>query len=119
MPFLRSFVVATSVVSPAWGPVSGPSGCRASWLEDQQFPGDRGEQLARDRTRAGPDHEGVLDPDSARARQVDTWLDGDGNSGRQSTRASGPDHRRLVDLQADAVANAMAEMRAVARPADQ
>src|SRR6266568_1388467 len=120
MPFFRSFVVAKSVASPAWGPmVPGPEGRRASWLKDEQLPGYRGEQLAGDRASAGAHHEGVLDPDTTPARQVDAGLDGDGNSGRQSTRPGIPDHRRLVDLQANAVAGAVTEMPAVPGRADQ
>src|SRR5215831_19423211 len=82
MPFFRSFVVATVAVSPACGagPLHPATGRPGGRLKDQQFPGDRGERQGRPR-RPGSraDHEGVLDPDATHARQVDAWLDRDGN----------------------------------------
>src|SRR6185437_13208733 len=72
MPFLRSFVVATLVASPACARVPlrlGPVGPRPR-LKDEQFPGDGGERLSRSR-RPGTcaDDERVLDPDAARPSQ--------------------------------------------------
>src|SRR5246127_21639 len=84
MPFLRSFVVATVVVSPGTGVLgSGP--------EDEQLPWDhglgRGEQVTGSR-RPGPgtNHQGVLNPYAALAGQVDARFDGDGNPVPESTR---------------------------------
>src|SRR6266702_3291378 len=86
MPFLSSFVVATVVASPACG--RDRHGRRTARqgerLEDEQFPGDRGERLSRSR-RPGScaDHERVLDPDAAPARQVNAGFD---EIGRASCR---------------------------------
>src|SRR5579859_7831757 len=111
MPFLRSLVVATSVFSPGYrGPNSGS--------EDEQLPWGhglgRGEQVTGSRG-AGPgtDHQGVLNPDAAPARQVDTRLDGDGNPVPEFTRPAHSQGRGLVDLQAHAVTEPVAEVLAV------
>src|SRR5712691_590139 len=109
MPFLRSFVVATSVVSPA---------CGRDWAhpgsQDEQFPGGRGKRLGGSRHPGACAHyQGVLDPDPALAGQVDTGLDGDGNPVPQCTRLPVPDHRGFMDLQADAMAEPVLEMIAV------
>src|ERR1022692_4573116 len=114
MPFLRSFVVATSVVSPACGGETRPPS------EGEQFPRGRGEQFSGYRSPgAGTHHQGVLNPDAALARKINPWLDGDGDPVGQSTCLVVPDDRRLVDLQADTVAEAVREMPAVAAPLDQ
>src|SRR5215472_373507 len=108
MPFLRSFVVATSVVSPG-------TGYSSSGPEDEQLPRGngpgRGEQVTGGR-RPGPgtNHQGVLNPYAALAGQVDAWLDGDGNPIGKSTRPRVPHHRRLMDFQAHAVAETVAEI---------
>src|SRR5690349_19799087 len=107
MPFFRSLVVAT-VCRFSCGGCLLPG---APWLQDEQFPGARGEQLGR--AGGGPDNQGVLDPDAALARQVDAGLDGDGNAAGESTGPCGAQHRRLVDLQAHAVPETVAEMGAV------
>src|SRR5690348_12828019 len=116
MPFLRSLVVATCVVSPGYrGPNSG--------LEDEQLPWGhglgRGEQ-ATGRCEPGPgtNHQGVLNPDAAQARQVDTRLDGEGNPGPECTRLRHAQLWRLVDLQPHPVAEAVAEVLAVAGRGD-
>src|SRR5690348_14184687 len=62
MPFLRSFVVATCVVSPGCGALCGSA--------DAQLPGGhglrRGEQVTEHRgPGTGPHHQGVLDPHAA------------------------------------------------------
>src|SRR5262252_6018785 len=107
MPFFRSLVVATVCRFSC-----GVACCRGlSWLQDEQVPGARGEQLGR--AGAGPHHQGVLDPDAALARQVDAGLDGDGNAARESTGPYGAQRGGLVDLQAHAVPEAVAEVRAV------
>src|SRR6516165_6128727 len=108
MPFLRSFVVATSVVSPGTGEQS-------SGLEDEQLPWGnglgRGEQVTGGRgTGPGPNHKGVLNPHAALARQVDARFDGDRNPVFESTRPRVPDHRQLMDLQPHAVPQAVAEV---------
>ena len=64
------------------------------------------------------DDQGVLDPDTAVAREVHPRLHGDGHAGGQSTRAERPDARRLVDLQAHAVPEAVREVLAVAGVGD-
>src|SRR5215813_5813212 len=108
MPFFRSLVVATFCRFSCGGCLL-PG--RVSWLQDEQVPGARGEQLGR--AGPGPHHQGVLDPDAALARQVDAGLDGDGNAGRESTGPYGAQHGCLVDLQAHAVPEAVAEVIAV------
>src|SRR5262249_45844456 len=111
MPFLRSLVVATCVISPGYrGPDSG--------FEDEQLPGGhglgRGEQVTGRRGCCpGTNHQGVLNPDAAQARQVDTRLDGEGNPVPECTRLRHAQLRRLVDLQPHPVTEAMAEVIAV------
>src|SRR6266851_4110318 len=108
MPFLRSLVVATCVVSPGYG---GPN----SGFEDEQLPWGhglgRGEQVTGRRELArGTNHQGVLNPDAAHARQVDTRLDGERNPVPECTRPRHPQYRCLVDLQPHPVAQAVAEV---------
>src|SRR5690606_25863266 len=68
MPFLRSFVVATShLLVPPRGP-------RMS--EDQQLLGGAGEQFRL----VAPRNESVLDPDATYAGEIDSRLHGDRNS---------------------------------------
>src|SRR6516164_3087369 len=118
MPFLRSFVVATSV-SPGCGT---PARQGRFALEDEQFPAGRGcrhgEQVTGCRRCPGAHHQGVLDPDATPAGQVDARFDGDGNPVSQFTGPSRPQCRCLVDLQPDAVAQAVAEELPVAGPLD-
>src|ERR1700722_14090608 len=117
MPFLRSFVVATSVCllravrTRRCVPRS----------EHEQFLGGRGEDLCWSRRpgSGSADHEGVLDPDSALARQVDPRLDGDGHPVSECTCPAGSQHRRFVHLQADPVTQAVAEVLTVAGRRDQ
>src|ERR1700761_3056514 len=99
MPFFRSFVLATGRLQ----------------LQDQQFPGGRS-QKSGSVARRHDQH--VLNPDAAHLGQVDTRLDGDRNPIRQFTRSPVPQHRRLVDLQADTVAAAALEVRGVPRRLD-
>src|ERR1700728_50723 len=87
MPFFRSLVLAT----------------RRLQLQDQQFPGGRSQESA---SVARRHDQYVLDTDAAHSWQVDTRLDGDRYPVRQCTRSPVPQHRRLVDLQADAVPDA-------------
>src|SRR5579875_2474884 len=94
MPFFRSFVVATS---------------RSPRSQDEKFSGGGGQQGRP----VGSHDEYVLDADSALAGQVDARLDGDGNPAGKLTRSAVPDQRRLVHLEADAVAEAVLEMLAV------
>src|SRR5215470_2570731 len=117
MPFLRSFVVATSVVSPGTGELS-------SGLEDEQLPWrnglGRGEQVTGGRGPGpGTNHQGVLNPYAALAGQVDAWLNGDGNSVPECTRPRVPHHRRLMDLQPHAVAETVAEVLTVPGSVDE
>src|SRR6266487_96797 len=86
MPFFRSFVVATSVSSPAGDPNRRPAS------QDEQLPGDGGEQLGRPgRADSRADHERVLDADAACAGQVDPRLDGNGDPVPECTWLSGAD----------------------------
>src|ERR1700691_2884585 len=82
MPFLRSFVVATLVASPACGR-DRPARQLArgqTCLKDEQIPGDRGERLGQAcRPGTCADDERVLDADAARSRQVNPGFDGDRN----------------------------------------
>src|SRR5690349_1864350 len=112
MPFLRSLVVATLVSLLV-------TGGRNSGFEDEQLPWGhglgRGEQVTGRRgAGAGTNHQGVLDPDAAQARQVDTRLDGDGNPVPECTRLRHAQRWRLVDLQSHPVAQAMTEVLLVA-----
>src|SRR5205814_9748410 len=112
IPFFRSFVVATC---------SSP-GCASrepTRLQREQLPGGRGEQAPGPGAPVAAGHEDVLDPDAAPARQVHPRLDGDRDPGSESTLASVPEHRRLVHLEAHAVAQAVLEVLAVAGLADQ
>src|SRR5690349_4044350 len=117
MPFLRSLVVATSVVSPGYlGPNSG--------FENEQLPRGHGlgggEQVTGSRgTGPGANYQGVLNPDAAPAGQVDTRLDGDGNPVPECTRPRHPHMRCLVDLQPHPVTEAVAEVLAVTGGVDE
>src|SRR5499427_11095882 len=111
MPFLRSLVVATCV-SPGYRG-------RNSGFEDEQLPRGhglgRGEQVTGRRGPGpGTNHQGVLNPDAAQARQVDTRLDGDGNPVPECTRLRHAQRRCLVDLQPHPVPEAVAEVLLVA-----
>src|SRR5580658_270981 len=103
MPFFRSFVVATSAC------LLHANGTAMPASQDEQFLGGRGEYLRRYRlpwaraADAGPDDEGVLDPDSALAGQVDPRLDGDGDPVRQSTCPAAAHQRCFVYLEPNAV----------------
>src|SRR5215218_11438455 len=55
------------------------------------------------------DHDQVLDPDPAQAAQVDPRLDGDHVAGGEHVRRLRREPRVLVDEQADAVAEPVAE----------
>ena len=106
MPFLRSFVVATSVCLLHASATAAPRYRTSSSL------------VVIVRISAAPapsadDHESVLDPHAAPAGQVDPWLDGDGNPVHESTCPVIPDDRRFVYLQADAVAQPVLEVPAV------
>src|SRR2546423_4818323 len=105
-PFFRSFVVATSVSTPAVA-TAGPGEKTVRGLQHQQFLGGNGEQL-RAALGLRPDHQRVLDADAAPARQIDPGFDGDRSAIIQCTRQTGAQTRVLVDLQADAVAEAVA-----------
>src|SRR6266702_5861532 len=94
MPFFRSFVLATSRLQ----------------LQDQQFPDGR-RQESGSVARRHDQH--VLDTDAALSWQVDTRLDGDRNPVRQLTRSPVSQHRRLMDLQSDAMPEAVLEVRGV------
>lgn len=59
------------------------------------------------------DQERVLDANSPAAGKVDPWLNGDRCFGRKPTFGTRTDHRGLVDLQADAVPESVAEALAV------
>src|SRR5258708_7116366 len=122
MPFFRSLVVATSVC------LLHASGTRCE-SEHQQFLGGRGEYfrwsrcarpgragLAGSCRRAGAsaDDEGVLDPDTALAGQVDPRLDRDGDPFLQSTCPARSHQRRFVHLEANTVSQSMTEMPGIA-----
>ena len=55
------------------------------------------------------DDDVVLDPDAEPAREVDARLDGDDVAGGERVGALGGEPRRLVDLQPEPVAEAVAE----------
>ena len=76
--------------------------------------GQRGEDLAA----VLGDHHQVLDPDPELARQVDAGLDGDDVAGAQLVLGALRQPRRLVDLEADAVTETVAELLAVAGGVD-
>src|SRR6266536_5108650 len=61
----------------------------------------------------------ILDPDAADAWDVHARLDGDDIAGLQRVGRRGGQARRLVDLEADAVAEAVAEVLAVPGGPDQ
>src|SRR3954452_13619052 len=85
MPFFRSLVVATAVVL----------------LDLDQLAGGLGERVGAARA----DQHGVLDADPASTREVDAGLDGHRYAvGESIRRRPGHEERRLVDLQADPVA---------------
>src|SRR5580692_7677591 len=101
MPFFRSFVLATDRLPFITDQQ------HLLVLQDQQFPGGRSEGSGPV-ARRHDQH--VLDPDAAQSGQVHTRLDGDRNPIAQLTRSSVPEHRRLVDLEAHAVPEAVLEM---------
>src|ERR1700759_3739085 len=76
MPFFSSLVLATPRLQ----------------LQDQQFPGGRGQEAGSDPRRH---QQHALDPDAALSGQVDTRLDGDGNPVSQFTRSPVPEQRCL------------------------
>src|SRR5512141_173838 len=92
-PFLRSFVVATE-------------GLLVGCLEDEQIAGRRGERHGP----TGPDHEGVLDADPAAPGEIDPRLDSHRRAVAQDTCRGVADHRRLVDVEADAVPETVPEV---------
>ena len=102
MPFFRSFVVAT-------GQFSTHHRTSSSLVVEVRSPGSP--------ARRHDQH--VLDTDAPLAGQVHTRLDGDRNPIGQFTRSSVPQHRRLVDLQAHAVAQPVLEVLGVAGRRDQ
>src|SRR6266700_669530 len=129
IPFFRSLVVgmlASCANHRAGAPGRAPGGGRLEssgyspslndsvCLQFEEILGCGGEQvvavLADDRE--------ILDPDPAEAGKVDTWLHGDGRSGGDPTRGACPHPGRLVDLQADPVADRVAEVVAVAGRGD-
>src|SRR5262249_34652057 len=79
-----------------------------------QFPGDACQHL----TAVGGDEHVVLDPYAAPVGQVDPRLDGDDHASLENGRRARFHHRRLVDLQADAVSQAVVKKRAEARITD-
>src|ERR1700693_620167 len=99
MPFFRSFVVATSVC------LLQANGTAVPASQDEQFLGGRGEYLRRSgrpwvgAADADTYAEGVFDPASALAGQVDPRLDGDGNPISQSTCPAACHQRRFVYLE--------------------
>ena len=64
------------------------------------------------------DDDEVLDPDAEAAGDVDAGLDRDDVAGAEHVVGALAEARRLVDLEADAVAEAVAELVAVAAVAD-
>src|SRR5215469_7078243 len=99
-------------------------GNSSSGPEDEQLPWGnglgRGEQVTGGRGPGpGTNHQGVLNPYAAPARQIDPWLNGDGNPVPESTRPRVPHHRRLMDLQAHAVAKTVAEVLTVPGSVDE
>src|ERR1039458_6282257 len=101
MPFLRSFVVATSACLLRAGARPAADGR----LQDEQFPGGSGEALlGGPPPRAGAPHQGVLDPGAALPGEVDPGFDGDGDPVPECARPAVPHDRGLVDLQAHTVA---------------
>src|SRR6185312_2000174 len=113
MPFFRSFVDATSVCTPASRLPALASQAASCRLQHQQFLGGNGEQL---RTALGlrPDHQSVLDTDTAAARQIDPGFDGHRSAIIQCTRQTRAQPRVLMDLQPDAVSEAVPEVLPVA-----
>src|SRR5206468_11722337 len=87
---------------------------RGRSAEDEQLLGRGGEQLGR----AVADDEGVLDAYATAPGKVDPGLDGDRRACVQATRGRGPEERRLVDLEADPVAQAVPERLPVAGVGD-
>src|SRR3954464_10503100 len=78
--------------------------CSLLSLDDQLFRGVG----QRDRSRLGHDHR-VLDADAAVLGEIDTRLDGDDVAGGQRISRGGPDRRRLVDVEPNAVAGRVLE----------
>src|SRR5712692_1408888 len=105
MPGRMSFVESIATDFLSW--IAQP-------LEHDQFLRGAAERLLAVRRH----HREVLDADPAPPREVDTRLDGDDLSLRQHVCAGGAQRRRLVDLDAHAVAEAVAERLAVAGAVD-
>src|SRR4051812_13538183 len=107
-PFFRSLVVATSLQSPVSIFGSGPLS------NDHEVLGAQGEEFGL----PSPHDERVLDAHATAPREVDAGLDGDRHTGGQCTDARRGEAGRLVDLQADAVAETVCEVLAVPRLRD-
>src|SRR3954447_593181 len=78
--------------------------CSVRSLDDQLFRGVG----QRDRSRFGDDHR-VLDADAAVLGEIDTRLDGDHVADGQRISRGGAHRRRLVDVEADAMARRVLE----------
>src|SRR5438034_5865520 len=62
----------------------------------------------------GGDEDVVFDADAAYAGQIDAWLDGEDHAGREYRVDRGPEERRFMHREAQAVAGAVREEVAVA-----
>src|SRR6266511_1421800 len=101
IPFLNWFVLTVSAIGTSLG-------------NRHEFLGERGQHL----TAVLGDDDQILDPDHAEAGEVDPRLDGDDVSGLELVFRLLREPRRLVDEQADAVPEAVAELLAEAGRVD-
>src|SRR5829696_2026601 len=93
-PFLKSAVDATAVL------------LLVSQRQNGQLLGELGKQVGRRLAH----HQRVLDADTAAIGQVDTGLNSHRRASKQCTGGSRVDTRRFVDLQPDAVPEAVGEV---------
>src|SRR5215207_2043856 len=83
-------------------------------MNGREFLGERGQHIRP----VVPDDDEVLDPDPAQPAQVDAGLDGDDVPAREHVAGLRREPRRLVDEQADAVPEPVAERLAEPLPVD-
>src|SRR4051794_23530347 len=101
-------MVGSTTRAPSWGPRTRPS------VDQRKGLRGAGEHPAAVRD----DHDEVLDPHAAAARQVHARLDGDDVACNQALFGAAGQARPLVDLEPDAVAEPVPEALAVAGVGD-
>src|SRR3954447_7756162 len=109
----------TAIAAPVWIDAAAsrtrPSDERCRSVDDAELLG----QAAEIAVAVLGHHDQVLDPHTDLAGQINPWLDGDRLAGEKGVLGASRQARRLVHLEPDAVAEAVAEALAVAGLGDQ